>query len=64
MKLECSEEISIFLFPPHAEFLKKKKWRREKKKVAESPVDLNASEQSEHQDDSAAGGERPPRIEN
>lgn len=34
-----------------------------KKNALESPVDMNPSEQSEHQDDSAAGRERQQRIE-
>lgn len=65
MKLECREEISIFLFLffflLHMLRLKKKK--KKEKKMVEFPVDMNPSEQSEHQDDSAAGGESLPKIE-
>lgn len=41
----------------------KKKKNTKKIKMLESPVDMSPSEQSEHQDDSAAGRERLLRIE-
>lgn len=37
--------------------------KNEEKKAVESPVDMNPSEQSQHQDDSAAGRGRRLRIE-